>query len=59
MTYVELKQGGNMKTVIDRIYNGAWNNLELSKSAKNSLYFSGGILLLGVIGAYVVANRKQ
>lgn len=48
-----------MKTVIEMLYNGAWNNLELSKSSKNTLYSAGGLLLLGAIGAYVVANRNK
>lgn len=48
-----------MKTVIEMLYNGAWNNLELSKSSKNTLYSSGAILLIGLAAAYVLANRSK
>lgn len=47
-----------MKQVIDKIYNGAWNNLELSKGSKNAVNTSGAIIGLGLLAAIVILNRK-
>jgi hypothetical protein len=47
-----------MKTTLDLIYNGAWNNLELSKSSKNALFGSGALLGLGVLGFIYIMKRK-
>jgi hypothetical protein len=44
--------------LIDKIYNGAWNNLELSSSAKKSLNTSAGIIGLGLIAAIIIIKRK-
>lgn len=48
-----------MKQIIDKIYNGAWNNLELSKSSKKAVNTSGAIIGLGLLAAIVILNRKQ
>lgn len=48
-----------MKKVIDKIYNGAWNNLELSKGSKQAVNTSGAIIGLGFLAAIVILNRKQ
>jgi len=47
-----------MRTTLDKIYNGAWNNLELSKSSKQALTTSGLILAGGLIGMIAVLSKK-
>jgi len=47
-----------MRTTLDQIYNGAWNNLELSKSSKQALNNSGYILAAGFIGMIYLLNKK-
>lgn len=48
-----------MKKVIDIIYNGAWNNLELSKTSKRAVNTSAGIVGLGLLTAIVILKRKK
>lgn len=48
-----------MKKVLNQIYNGAWNNLELSKDSKKAVNTSGAIIGLGLLAAIVILNRKQ
>lgn len=48
-----------MKTVLDRIYNGAWNNIEFSKGSKKALTNSGLILAGGLIGMIYLLNLKK
>jgi hypothetical protein len=48
-----------MKRTLDLIYNGAWNNLELSKSSKKAVLNSGLILGMGVIGMFFILNKKK
>jgi len=48
-----------MKKVIDLIYNGAWNNLELSKQSKRAVNTSGAIVGLGLLAAIVILKRKK
>jgi hypothetical protein len=38
--------------------NGAWNNLDLSKSSKRAFIGSGAIILLGAAAAYSQIKRK-
>ena len=47
-----------MRSTLDKIYNGAWNNLELSKSSKQALTNSGLILAGGLIGMLFILNKK-
>lgn len=46
------------KTVLDAIYNGAWNNLELSQGSKKSLYTAGGIVLVGLFVAVNIYKKN-
>ena len=47
-----------MKRTLDMIYNGAWKNLQLSKSSKRALNNSGFILLGGLAGMIYILNKK-
>jgi hypothetical protein len=47
-----------MKTTLNYIYQGAWKNLELSKSSKNALIGSGALVGLGVLGFIYILKRK-
>lgn len=47
-----------MKNVLNALYNGAWNNLELSKKSKQALNTSGAIVGLGFLAAIVILKRK-
>lgn len=47
-----------MKRTLDLIYNGAWNNLELSKSSKKALITSGLIFGAGILGFIYVMKKK-
>ena len=38
-----------MRTTLDKIYNGAWNNLELSKSSKQALTNSRKKLKMSIL----------
>lgn len=48
-----------MKTTLDYIYNGAWENLELSKGSKQAVYNSGLIVGLGLIGMIYLLKQKK
>ena len=60
----EQKQGGKRKLYkeivkkYNQIYNGAWNNLDLSKSSKQALLGAGLIIVLGGLGAYNIITKK-
>lgn len=48
-----------IKSVTDDLLNGAWNNLDLSKRSKASLYTAGGIILLGgAAAAYLILKKR-
>lgn len=47
------------KRLIDQIYNGAWENMELSATSKRAINTSGLILVLGIVGAIAILNKKQ
>ena len=40
-----------------QLYNGAWNELDLSKSSKRALTASGLIILIGAMGAYSIITK--
>lgn len=45
--------------VLDQIYKGAWKNLELTRSSKNTLIFAAVIIGLGIAGNVAInANSK-
>lgn len=46
------------KTILEAIYNGAWEKLELSQSSKKSLYTAGGIVLVGLFVAVNVYKKN-
>jgi hypothetical protein len=46
------------RRLIDQIYDGAWENMELSKSSKQAVNTSGLILVLGIVGAFAILNKK-
>ena len=46
-----VKKPKTIKQLTRDIQNGAWNNLELSKSGKRSLYSAGSIIILGALAA--------
>jgi hypothetical protein len=60
----EQKQGGKRKLYkeivkkYNQLYNGAWNNLDLSKSSKRALVGAGLIIVLGGLGAYNIITKK-
>lgn len=47
-----------MKTTLNYLYNGAWNNLELSKSSKRAFVNSGLIVGIGLIGMITLLKQK-
>ena len=47
-----------MNKLLNKIYSGAWNNLELSKSSKQAINKSAGIVGIGLITAIVILKRK-
>jgi len=59
----EQKPGGKKKlykeivSKYNQLYNGAWNNLDLSKSSKRALGGAGFIILLGALGAYSIITK--
>jgi hypothetical protein len=63
--FEDQRQGGERKLVrqivkkYHQLYNGAWNNLDLSKSSKRALATSGFILLLGAISTYAIITKKD
>jgi len=58
MILEEKRQDG--KRILDQIYNGAFNNLELSRKSKAVFINSGLLLGLSVAAAfYIVKNKKK
>lgn len=48
-----------IKSVTDDLLNGAWNNLDLSKSSKKALGYSGLIILFGgAAAAYIILKDR-
>lgn len=41
----------------NQLYNGAWNNLDLSKSSKRSLAGAGFIIVLGAMATYAIITK--
>lgn len=63
MTFAEPGPGGKkkrtIKSVTDDLMNGAWNNLDFSKSSKKSLLTAGLIIALGgATAAYLILRKK-
>jgi len=58
----EQKPGGKKKLTIHKItrdlQNGAWNNLDLSKSSKRALQTTGLIILFGIGSSFYLMTRK-
>lgn len=65
MMFEEQKPDGERRLIqqvvkkYNQLYNGAWNNLDLSKSSKRALATTGFILLLGAIGTYAIITKKD
>lgn len=57
------KQGGKkkrtIKSVTDDLMNGAWNNLDLSRSSKKALTTAGLIIAFGGAAAAFFILRKK
>lgn len=47
------------KRLIDQIYNGAFENAELTQSSKNTMLTAAGIILAGVIGSIVITQQNK
>lgn len=61
MTYEAQKRVGKkhtIKSIANDLQNGAWNNLDLSKSSKRALLNAGFIILIGALGAYSQINQR-
>ena len=61
MTYEAQKRVGKkhtIKSIANDLQNGAWNNLDLSKSSKRALANAGLIILIGALGAYSQINQR-
>ena len=58
----EQKPGGKkrtIKSVTDDLFNGAWNNLDLSRKSKTVLLNAGLIVILGGAAAtYIILKKK-
>jgi hypothetical protein len=53
------KKKRTIKSITDDLYNGAWNNLDLSKRSKAALITSGLIIAFGgVAAAYLILKKK-
>ena len=49
-----------MKTVLNQIYPGAFNNLEISASSKRTFVNMGVITGLGIIGSiFILMNKRK
>lgn len=62
MIFEEKKPAGKkrtIKSVTDDLLNGAWNNLDLSKSSKQALTNAGLIVLFGGAAASYLILRKK
>jgi hypothetical protein len=63
MTLEEQKPAGKkrrtIKSITDDLYNGAWNNLDLSKKSKAALITSGLIIAFGgAAAAYIILKKR-
>ncbi len=62
MILEEQKRAGKkrtIKSITDDLYNGAWNNLDLSKRSKAALITSGLIIAFGgAAAAYLILKKK-
>lgn len=62
MTFAEKKPVGKkrtIKSVTDDLLNGAWNNLDLSRSSKKALTTAGLIIVFGgAFSAYLMLREK-
>jgi hypothetical protein len=48
-----------IKSITDDLMNGAWNNLDLSKSSKSALFAAGAIIVFGgATAAYIILKKK-
>lgn len=48
-----------MKETIQKIYTGAFNNIEYSRRTKDTMLYSGGILLIGIFGSIYFLTKKK
>lgn len=58
----ETKPGGKKKTIrsiSQDLQNGAWNNLELSKSSKRAFANAGAIVLIGFFVAFSQISQRN
>ena len=61
----EIKPDGKRKTIkqikrkYNQIVNGAWNELDLTKSSKRSLAGAGLILLIGAMASYSIITKND
>jgi hypothetical protein len=62
MTSEAQKRAGKkrtIKSITDDLYNGAWNNLDLSKRSKAALITSGLIIAFGgAAAAYIILKKR-
>lgn len=62
MTLEAQKRAGKkrtIKSITDDLYNGAWNNLDLSKRSKAALVTSGLIIAFGgAAAAYIILKKR-
>jgi hypothetical protein len=47
------------KRLIDQIYNGAFENMELSKGSQSAINASALIVGLGIIGAIAILTKQK
>ena len=49
-----------MKSVINQIYSGAWNNIEYSAGVKKTFNSVGVIAAAGILGSiFILLNKKK
>jgi hypothetical protein len=48
-----------MKTVLDQIYNGAFNNIEYSAGVKKTFNAMGVIAAAGILGSFFILMNKK
>lgn len=48
-----------IRSITRDLQNGAWNNLDLSKSSKRAFLNAGLIVLIGAAGAYNLITRRN
>lgn len=62
MTLGEQKRVGKkhtIRSIAQDLQNGAWNNLDLSKSSKRAIANAGGIVLFGIFVAFSQISRNN